>query len=46
MCGPVICEIISHTEEYFEPKVVPKGIDQNGKIIPGELTDMFISETF
>ncbi len=29
--GPVICEIISHPEEYFEPKVVPKGIDQNGK---------------
>jgi acetolactate synthase-1/2/3 large subunit len=44
--GPVICEIISHSEEYFEPKVVSRGIDQNGKIIPGELTDMFISETF
>lgn len=44
--GPIICEIFSHTQEYFEPKVVPVGIDQHGKVIPGELTDMFISDTF
>jgi acetolactate synthase-1/2/3 large subunit len=43
---PVLCEIFAHENEAFEPKVIPKGIDQNGKIIPGELTDMFISENF
>jgi acetolactate synthase-1/2/3 large subunit len=44
--GPTICEIFAHENETFEPKVIPKGIDENGKIIPGELTDMFISPTF
>jgi acetolactate synthase-1/2/3 large subunit len=44
--GPVLCEIFAHDNEAFEPKVVPKGIDNNGRIIPGELTDMFISENF
>jgi len=43
---PVLCEIFAHENETFEPKVVPKGIDKNGKIIPGELTDMFISDNF
>lgn len=46
LTGPVICEIFSHPNEYFEPKVIPKGIDENGKIIPGNLTDMYISENF
>ena len=44
--GPIICEIFAHENETFEPRVIPKGIDKNGKIIPGELTDMFISESF
>jgi acetolactate synthase-1/2/3 large subunit len=44
--GPIICEIFAHENETFEPKVMPKGIDENGKIIPGELTDMFISPNF
>jgi acetolactate synthase-1/2/3 large subunit len=44
--GPILCEIFAHDNEAFEPKVVPKGIDSNGRIIPGELTDMFISENF
>lgn len=46
LTGPVFCEIISHPKEYFEPKVIPMGTDENGKIIPGELTNMFISEKF
>ena len=46
LTGPVICEIFSHPNEYFEPKVIPKGIDENGRIIPGNLTDMYISESF
>lgn len=44
--GPVICELFTHPYEKHEPKVVHKGIDSNGKIIPGELTDMFISDVF
>ncbi len=44
--GPVICELITHPYEKHEPKVVHKGIDSEGRIIPGELTDMFISDIF
>jgi acetolactate synthase-1/2/3 large subunit len=44
--GPILCEIFAYENEAFEPKVVSKGIDQNGQIIPGELTDMFLSEQF
>lgn len=44
--GPVICELFTYPYEKHEPKVVHKGIDANGKIIPGQLTDMFISDTF
>lgn len=44
--GPVVLELFSYPYEKHEPKVVHKGIDQNGKIIPGDLTDMFISDTF
>jgi hypothetical protein len=44
--GPVICELMTHPHEKHEPKVVHKGIDSDGKIIPGELTDMYISDNF
>jgi acetolactate synthase-1/2/3 large subunit len=44
--GPCLCEIHAHPYEPFEPKVVSKGIDKDGKIIPGELTDMYVSEGF
>jgi hypothetical protein len=35
-----IVEIFTDPNELHEPKVVAKGIDNNGKIIPGELTNM------
>jgi acetolactate synthase-1/2/3 large subunit len=35
-----IVEIFTDPNETHEPKVKAKGIDSNGKIIPGELTDM------
>ena len=41
-----ILEVFTHPKERHEPKVTHKGLDENGKIIPGTLTDMFISETF
>lgn len=41
-----IVEVFTHPMERHEPKVVHKGIDENGKIIPGTLTDMFVSEGF
>jgi acetolactate synthase-1/2/3 large subunit len=44
--GPVLCELVSYPYEKHEPKVVHKGIDSNGKIIPGDLTDMHISDVF
>ena len=44
--GPVVCELITYPYEKHEPKVVHKGIDENGKIIPGELTDMKIEDVF
>jgi acetolactate synthase-1/2/3 large subunit len=44
--GPCIVELFTHPREKHEPKVVAKGIDKNGKIIPGSLTDMFISDKF
>lgn len=44
--GPVIIELFSYPYEAHEPKVVHKGVDKNGKIIPGELTDMHISDIF
>lgn len=46
MRGPVVCELFTHPHEKHEPKVVHKGIDSEGRIIPGELTDMFISDVF
>jgi acetolactate synthase-1/2/3 large subunit len=33
-------EIITDPDELHEPKVKSKGLDKNGKIIPGELTDI------
>jgi len=44
--GPCIVEVFTHPKERHEPKVTHKGIDANGKIIPGTLTDMFITDTF
>lgn len=45
MNGPCFVEVFTHPKERHEPKVVHKGIDKDGKIIPGTLTDMFISDT-
>jgi acetolactate synthase-1/2/3 large subunit len=44
--GPCILEVFTHPKERHEPKVTHKGISPDGKIIPGTLTDMFISDTF
>ena len=44
--GPCFIEVFTHPNETHEPKVTHKGIDKNGKIIPGALTDMKITETF
>lgn len=44
--GPCILEVFTHPKERHEPKVTHKGIDSSGRIIPGTLTDMYISETF
>lgn len=41
--GPIIIEVFTDPNELHEPKVVAKGIDQNGNIIPGELTNMNIN---
>lgn len=43
---PIICEIFTHSNEKHEPKVVHKGIDSDGKIIPGDLSNMYISDSF
>jgi acetolactate synthase-1/2/3 large subunit len=44
--GPVVCELFTYPYEKHEPKIIHKGIGPDGKIIPGQLTDMFISDTF
>lgn len=44
--GPCVIEVFTHPKERHEPKVTHKGVDSNGRIIPGTLTDMYISETF
>jgi hypothetical protein len=41
-----LIEVFTHPKERHEPKVTHKGIDNNGNIIPGSLTDMYISENF
>jgi|694.fasta_scaffold08369_19 acetolactate synthase-1/2/3 large subunit len=43
---PCFIEIFTHPKERHEPKVTHKGIAPDGKIIPGSLTDMYISEIF
>ena len=43
---PMIIEVFTDPNELHEPKVVHKGVDNNGNIIPGSLTDMFISDRF
>lgn len=43
---PYIIEVFTHPNEKHEPKVTHKGIDETGKIIPGTLTDMSITEDF
>lgn len=43
--GAVILEVFTHPKEKHEPKVIHKGIDKDGKIIPGTLDNMFISDT-
>lgn len=42
--GPCVCELFTHPKEKHEPKVIHKGVGLDGKIIPGELTDMYIDE--
>jgi acetolactate synthase-1/2/3 large subunit len=44
--GPCIVEVFTHPKERHEPKVVHKGVDNNGRIIPGTLTNMFISDLY
>ena len=44
--GACIVEVFIHPKERHEPKVTHKGVGLDGKIIPGTLTDMFISDTF
>jgi acetolactate synthase-1/2/3 large subunit len=39
---PTIIEVFTDPNELHEPKVIAKGIDSNGNIIPGELTNMNI----
>jgi len=44
--GPCIVEVFTHPKERHEPKVTHKGVGPDGKIIPGTLTDMTISDGF
>jgi acetolactate synthase-1/2/3 large subunit len=39
---PMIIEVFTDPNELHEPKVIAKGIDSKGNIIPGELTNMNI----
>jgi len=43
---PCFVEVFTHPKERHEPKVTHKGVDNSGKIIPGLLTDMYISDSF
>jgi acetolactate synthase-1/2/3 large subunit len=43
---PCMIEVFTHPKERHEPKVTHRGIDDSGRIIPGSLTDMVISDTF
>ena len=44
--GYCLMEVFVHPKERHEPKVTHKGIGPDGKIIPGTLTDMKITEGF
>lgn len=44
--GPVVCELIAYPYEKHEPRVTHRGFDSEGRIIPGELTDMKIDDVF
>lgn len=44
--GPVLCELVTYPYEKHEPRVGHKGIDSEGRIIPGDLTDMKIDDVF
>jgi acetolactate synthase-1/2/3 large subunit len=46
MEGPCILEVFTHPKERHEPKVGHKGLDANGRIIPGTLTDMHTFPSF
>jgi acetolactate synthase-1/2/3 large subunit len=37
---PIIIDVFTDPNEQHEPKVVARGINKDGKIIPGELTNM------
>lgn len=41
--NPIIIEVFTDPNEAHEPKVIAKGIDKKGNIIPGELTNMNIN---
>jgi len=44
--GPCLIEVFTHPMERHEPKVVHKGVSEDGKIIPGDLIHMKITEGF
>jgi len=44
-CASII-EVFTHPMERHEPKVTHKGISPDGKIIPGQLTDMSVRKGF
>jgi acetolactate synthase-1/2/3 large subunit len=41
-----IVELFCHPREKHEPKVMSRGIGKDGKIIPGSLNDMVVTEDF
>ena len=43
--GPIICEVFTYPNEKHEPKVVAK-LKEDGSFEPGELTNMYVSETW
>ena len=40
---PILIDVFTDPNEQHEPKVVAKGIDKDGRIIPGELTNMKVT---
>ncbi len=40
----MIIEVFTDPNELHEPKVIARGIDSKGNIIPGELTNMNINK--